>query len=63
MKRTVSHKETGTLTDRCASCGLFYEYLHVGASGRDLCRLCLELAGENRPDPQHGRWSAGQVTR
>jgi hypothetical protein len=54
---TVSHKETPTLNVRCEDCKLWFAYLHEGTSGRDLCRMCLELAGENRArwDLQYGR--------
>jgi hypothetical protein len=41
----VSAKETRTNTERCDSCGLWFEFLHPCADGRDLCRLCLELEG------------------
>jgi hypothetical protein len=49
--RTVSAKPTATLSERCDHCGLWFEFLHPTAGGRCLCRVCLELAGENRPLP------------
>jgi hypothetical protein len=51
MRSTVRTKETGTHTERCDSCGLWFEALHPGASGRYLCRMCLELEGGNRAEP------------
>jgi hypothetical protein len=38
---------TDTHTERCDSCGLWYEGLHPARDGRYLCRLCLELEGQN----------------
>jgi len=46
--KTVSTKPTERHGSRCDACGLWFEYLHSSASGRFLCRMCLELAGENR---------------
>jgi hypothetical protein len=47
--RTAKSKETSTHTERCAGCGLFYEWLHPSPDGRTfLCRMCLELEGGNR---------------
>jgi hypothetical protein len=46
--RTVSTKPTGTLTEQCDRCGLFFQWLHPGPGGRFLCRVCTALAGENR---------------
>jgi hypothetical protein len=43
-----SWKPTDTHTERCDSCGLWYSALHPARDGRDLCRLCLELEGQNR---------------
>jgi hypothetical protein len=60
MRSTVSHKETGTHTERCDQCGLWFEFLHLGASGRSLCRLCLELAGENRTTGGDGLLGLGR---
>jgi hypothetical protein len=51
MRRTVSTRETGTLTERCDQCRLWFEFLHPGAGGRFLCRMCLELEGGNRTAP------------
>jgi len=45
---TVSAKETSTHTECCDGCGLWFESLHPSADGRYLCRLCLELSGNNR---------------
>jgi hypothetical protein len=50
MRRTVSAKQTATPGSRCDRCGLFYQYVHPASGGRTLCRMCLELAGENRAD-------------
>jgi hypothetical protein len=47
----VSSKQTRTNTERCAGCGLFYEWLHPSPDGRFLCRMCLELEGGNRGPP------------
>jgi hypothetical protein len=47
----VSAKETSTHTEQCDSCHLWFEGLHRTAGDRFLCRLCLELAGENRAAP------------
>jgi hypothetical protein len=46
--RSVSAKETGTHTERCDQCGLWFEFLHADARGRFLCRMCLTLEGGNR---------------
>jgi hypothetical protein len=43
-----SWRPTDTHTERCVECGLWYSALHPARDGRDLCRLCLELSGENR---------------
>jgi hypothetical protein len=43
-----SWKPTDTHTERCLECGLWYSALHPATDGRDLCRLCLELEGQNR---------------
>jgi hypothetical protein len=45
--RTVSTKETGTLGSRCDRCGLWFAAVHWSGD-RFLCRLCLELSGNNR---------------
>jgi hypothetical protein len=37
MSRTVSVKPIATLTEQCSECGLWFEFLHPGAGGRDLC--------------------------
>jgi hypothetical protein len=49
--KTVSTKPTERHGSRCDACGLWFEYLHSSASGRFLCRVCLELEGENRAAP------------
>jgi hypothetical protein len=49
--RSVSMRQTGTLTERCDQCRLWFEFLHPGAGGRFLCRVCLELEGGNRARP------------
>jgi hypothetical protein len=46
--KTVSTKETEWHGSRCDVCHLWYRYLHAIADGRFLCRMCLELEGENR---------------
>jgi hypothetical protein len=45
-----SWKPTDTYTERCDSCGLWYEGLHPARDGRYLCRLCLEVEGLNRSE-------------
>jgi hypothetical protein len=47
----VSAKETRTNTEQCDSCGLWFEFLHPSAGGRDLCSVCVRLKGENRATP------------
>jgi hypothetical protein len=49
--RTVSSKETNTHTERCDSCGLFFEALHPSPDGRFLCSVCIRLEGGNRAAP------------
>jgi hypothetical protein len=58
MSRTVSVKPIATLTEQCSQCGLWFEFLHPGAGGRDLCSVCIRLEGGNRaapPCPPPGR--------
>lgn len=47
---------------QCAECHLWFSGLHVGASGRYLCRMCIELAGENRPSPWV-EWTGSRTVR
>jgi hypothetical protein len=49
----VSAKETRTNTEQCDSYGLWFEFLHPSAGGRDLCSVCIRLEGENRAAPLH----------
>jgi hypothetical protein len=51
---TARHKETGTHTERCDSCGLWYSALHPSPDGRFLCRICLEVSGLNQRSPRAG---------
>jgi hypothetical protein len=46
--RTVSVRKTAKLASRCDRCGLWFEFLHPGTGGRYLCRMSLELSGNNR---------------
>ena len=48
MSRTVSVKPIARLTEQCSQCGLWFEFLHPGAGGRDLCSVCIRLEGGNR---------------
>jgi hypothetical protein len=45
VRRTVSTKETGTHTEQCDSCGLWFEYLHPSPGGHFLCSVCIRLEG------------------
>jgi hypothetical protein len=51
MSRTVSVKPIATLTERCSQCGLWFEFLHPGVGGRDMCSVCIRLEGGNRAAP------------
>jgi hypothetical protein len=48
MSATVSAIPTADLPNRCYECGLYFSFLHVDRRGWYLCRLCLELSGQNR---------------
>jgi hypothetical protein len=71
MSRTVSVKPIATLTEQCDQCRVWFEFLHPGAGGRDLCSVCIRLEGENRAKNDRPKTvaratvftSAGQVTR
>jgi hypothetical protein len=62
MSRTVSVKPMAMLTEQCSQCGVWFEFLHLGADGRLLCRTCLTL-----PDVPHaggaGPGKAGSAAR
>jgi hypothetical protein len=45
-----STKYTTSHNVRCDVCGLWYSALHPARDGRDLCRMCLELEGQNRSE-------------
>jgi hypothetical protein len=49
MRSTVSAKETERHGSRCDACGLWFLYLHPGADGRFMCRLCLALEAGTGP--------------
>jgi hypothetical protein len=48
MSKTVSTRERGDLNSQCDRCRLWYSFVHPVGGGRFLCRLCLELSGNNR---------------
>jgi hypothetical protein len=59
----VSAKETSTHTERCAGCGLYYEWLHASADGRFLCWICIRLEGGNRSTGRGIQVAAGEAER
>jgi hypothetical protein len=61
--RTVSVKPTGTLTEQCGQCGLWFEFLHAGADGRFLCAVCVRLEGGNRSTERAVQVAAGRAVR
>lgn len=63
MSRTVSTKETRTHSQRCAVCGLFYEWLHPSPDGRYLCWICIRLEDGNRSTERAVQVAAGEVER
>jgi hypothetical protein len=43
-----STKYTTSHNVRCDVCEFWFSVLHPARDGRDLCRLCLEVEGQNR---------------
>jgi hypothetical protein len=58
MSRTVSVKPIATLIEQCSQCGLWFEFLHPGVGGRDMCSVCIRLACHGGGSRGRGRGCA-----
>jgi hypothetical protein len=62
-EKSVSTKQTRQHGSQCDVCKLWFAYLHPGANGRFLCRMCVALEPGNRSTGRAVQVAAGQAER